>query len=160
MASGASFHRSGTPHAPDGSTVRFVPNSAARFSRRVTSSVVSSTSAATKNPKSSSGDGQHNQSRRCGRAKKGKGGGLTLEVGLDPVRRDRLGQDNDPPRGLPRDQDLSRRGIVSFGDLLDHLVLHLRGAGRTERRVGLDEDPVLLRPLRERGEVGSVRGNH
>ena len=76
--------------------------------------------------------------------KKGKGGGLTLEVGLDPVRRDRLGQDDDSPCGLPRDQDLGWCDIVRFGDRLDDLVLHLRGAGRTERRVGLDEDPVLL----------------
>jgi hypothetical protein len=70
---------------------------------------------------------------------------LTLGVGLDSGRGDRLGQDTDTSLDQPRDEDGSSLDTVLLGNLDDSWVLsELLSVGTTERRVSLGKDVVLL----------------
>ena len=75
------------------------------------------------------------------------GSRLTLEVGLDTRRSDRLGQGVDSPLDEPAEEDVGSLSVVLLGNLGDDRVLTQRlSVGTTERRVGTWENVVLLQP--------------
>lgn len=75
---------------------------------------------------------------------------LTLEVGLDSLWRDRLGQDNDALLEQPAEEDGGTLGVVLLGNLDNDGVLSEGGTVRaTQWGVGAWNDVVLLQPSDE-----------
>lgn len=73
--------------------------------------------------------------------------GLTLKVLLDALRRDRLGEDDDPALNLPGDEHLGGGRAVRGRNVLDDRVRKLGRAGRAEGGVRFEEDAVVVGPL-------------
>lgn len=77
---------------------------------------------------------------------------LTLNVGLNSGRGDRLGQGNDSSLKQPAEEDSGSLDVVLLGNLLNNSVLSEVGSlGSTKRGVGAGEDVVLLQPSNELG---------
>ena len=77
---------------------------------------------------------------------------LTLQVGVDPVGSDTLGQSNNTSLDQPRDKNGSTVNVVLVGDGLDGLVLsQVSTVGPAQRRVGARKDVVLLQVCDELG---------
>jgi hypothetical protein len=76
---------------------------------------------------------------------------LTLLVVLNAGRSDRLGEGVASALDGPAEEDVGTVDTVLLSDLVNDLVVTLRGTGRTERRVSLGKNVVLLQPSDELG---------
>jgi hypothetical protein len=77
-----------------------------------------------------------------------------LEIGGDPLLRDRLGQDDDAPGNLVRDEHLGRVAALGVGNLLDVDVAKQGRVWSMRRRVRRLAERPLMRTSKERRRTG------